>query len=358
MRTFLIWVTIAIILVLNYNIERYVLEDIQIITAIGYDYMEDDTMRGTVAAPFYPQGQDVKPINASFTASGHTIHSIRQQFQREAQRKLASGRLQSILVNKDLAERGVKKVVDSFGRTTFIGRDTKLAVVDGSTKKLLTSNYPNAQNLSRYLSDLLEESIVRMAPNTGLHSFLSQMEGFGQDPFLPLLKREHDHIHYVGLALFKDEKYVDSLSFREGYIFKMLYENFKYGIYEIKYKDTYISIENLRSKVKYNISGSSTRPVVTIHVSLEGKVQDAYGVPLHTQKRIRKVEVEWEKETLEKAEKLVRKLQDIGTDSLGIGEKVRSHFRHFNKSSWESLYPDVQVRIKIKTNIINTGIVE
>lgn len=234
----------------------------------------------------------------------------------------------------------------------------KLAVVDGSTEKLLTADYPNAQSLSRYLSDLLEDSIIKMAPTTELHTFLAQLAGFGQDPFLPIIKKEHEHIRYMGVALFKDDKYVGELPFKDSYIFKMLHESFRHGVYEIKYKETYITIENLRSKVKYSISGSKKSPVVTISVSLKGKVQDASGLSLHTAKKVQNVEEEWKRETKKRAEKVVKKLQELNTDSLGIGERVRSHFRHFDKSSWEDRYPDIPIYIKVETEITNTGITE
>ncbi|KMY55182.1 hypothetical protein AC623_15660 [Bacillus sp. FJAT-27231] len=358
MKKALFWTVIAVILLFNYNLETKVLEDIQIITATGYDYVDKDTLRGTTDAPFYPQGQDVKPINASFTASGHTIHDIRQQSQREAQRNLGAGRLQSFLISKEVAKHGVKHLIDPLGRSTYIGRDIKLAVVDGSTEKLLTADYSNSQVTSRYLSDLLEESISRLAPETELHTFLAQLDGFGQEPFLPIIKQRDDHIRYMGLALFKDDKYVDELSVQDSYIFKMLHEKFKHGIYEIKYKGAYIAIENLQSKVKYSVSGTAAKPRLTIHVTLRGKVQEGYGLTLHTKAKVHAVEKEWRKEMTTKAEKLIRKLQTLRTDSLGIGERVRSHFRNFPKSSWENLYPNVPIHVEVETNIVNTGIIE
>ncbi|HEY9577641.1 MAG TPA: Ger(x)C family spore germination C-terminal domain-containing protein, partial [Pseudobacillus sp.] len=177
-------------------------------------------------------------------------------------------------------------------------------------------------------------------------------------PFLPIIKQAHDHIRYMGLALFKDEKYVGRLSFRDGYIFKMLHENFERGIYEIEYKGAYIAIENLHSKVKYKVSGTKEKPIVSIHVSLKGKVQEGYGMTLHTEEKVRMVEKEWAKETTKRATKVINKLQKLQSDSLGIGEKVASHFRRFDQSSWKELYPDTPIHVKIETNIINTGIVE
>lgn len=354
MKKYLFWSIFTLILLFNYSIETKILEDIQHVSAIGYDYVDGDLMKGTAAAPFYPAGIDVKPLNAFFTAVGHTILDILQKQQMEAQRKLATGRLQNFLISKELAKHGVAELTDPLGRSTDIGRDVYMAVVDGSVEELLTFEYPNAPTSAEYLSDFMEDIV----PQPTVHAFLDQYNGFDQDPFLPIIGKKDDHIQYKGLALFKDDLYVGELSNKDSYIFKLFYEKTKTGTYEISFKNKkYIVTENIRSKVKYKVSGSQDNPLVSVHVSVIGEVKDASSV-LKNRITMKEVEQEWSKETTKRAEKMMRKFQELKIDPLGIGEKVRSHFRNFDKEAWKGRYPTVPVEFDMKVRIVNTGITE
>ncbi|MFF2857623.1 hypothetical protein ACFVSH_23725, partial [Peribacillus sp. NPDC058002] len=208
MKKYLFWIIFTLILLFNYSIETKILEDIQHVSAIGYDYVDGERMKGTAAAPFYPAGIDVKPLNAFFTGVGHTILDILQQQQMEAQRKLATGRLQNFLISKELAKHGIAELTDPLGRSTDIGRDVYMAVVDGSVEELLTFDYPNAPTSAEYLSDFMERNLKDIVPQPTVHAFLNQYDGFEQDPFLPIIGKKDDHIQYKGLALFKDNLYV------------------------------------------------------------------------------------------------------------------------------------------------------
>ncbi|MFE3975015.1 MULTISPECIES: Ger(x)C family spore germination C-terminal domain-containing protein [unclassified Peribacillus] len=74
--------------------------------------------------------------------------------------------------------------------------------------------------------------------------------------------------------------------------------------------------------------------------------------------KMKEVEQEWSKETAERAEKMMRKFQELKIDPLGIGGKVRSHFRNFDKEAWKDRYPTVPVEFYMNVRIVNTGITE
>lgn len=189
MKKYLFWCIFMLILLLYNSIETKILEDIQHVSAIGYDYVDEHRMKGTAAAPFYPAGIDVQPLDAFFTAVGHTFLDILQKQQLESQRKLVTGRLQNFLISKELAKHGVAELTDPLGRSTDIGRDVYMAVVDGSVEDLLTFKYPNAPTSAEYLSDFMERNLKDMIPKPTVHVFLDQYNGFVQDPFLPIIEK-------------------------------------------------------------------------------------------------------------------------------------------------------------------------
>ncbi|MBR8644740.1 hypothetical protein KEH51_10735 [[Brevibacterium] frigoritolerans] len=94
------------------------------------------------------------------------------------------------MISKELAKHGVAELTDPLGRSTNIGRDVYMAVVDGSVEDLLTFEYPNAPTSAEYLSDFMERNLKDIIPQPTVHAFLDQYEGFDQDPFLPIIGKK------------------------------------------------------------------------------------------------------------------------------------------------------------------------
>lgn len=359
MKKILIWSVFALILIMNYQLQPTVLEDTRHISAIGYDTEEDHLVKATAAVPFFPPGENAKPINVTFTATGHTSKSVQQLFQTKSQKQLSLGRLNDVLYSKDTAKKGLFPFIHPFSRAPSIGRDIHLAVVDGKTEDMLKQKYPNTLLTSQYVTDLLDQGLKDIIPKTNLHSFLAQYYGNGQDPFLPLLKLQKQNIKLKGLALFKEDRYISSLSYEDSYLFKLLYENSRYGLYNIQLKDgTYVTIENVRSKVKYHIDGTKENPTIKIDLSLLGQINDASGITIQNMKKTKDIEKQWQQDMKQKTEKVVNHLQELQVDSLGIGERVRSKHRHFNMETWKQSYPTVPIKINVQVKTMDTGIVE
>ncbi|WP_203363134.1 Ger(x)C family spore germination protein [Bacillus sp. REN10] len=359
MRKKIFWIVLTFLLLTNYQLEPTILEDTQHISAAGYDSAGKDRIKATAAAPFFPPGQDVTPKDVTFTAEGHARASMKQLFQREAQKPLSTGRLNNVLYSKDLAQQGIFHLVKPYSRDPNIGRGMHLAIVDGSTEKLLKSKFPSTVLTSRYLAELLDQGIKNIIPETNLHSFLAQYYGEGQDPFLPLLQLKKKHIRLKGLALFKDARYVGSLSYKESYLFKILYEKSRDGNYDIKLNSGhYVVIKNVRSKVKYRISGPKENPNIKIEVSMLGEIIDASGLSLKNPKTVQNIEKQWMQKENKRAKKIIKKFQNLHIDPLGISEKVRSKYRNFDMDKWKNHYPSASINVQIKVKTMDTGIIE
>lgn len=347
----------ATALVVGHSIDSSILEDTQLVYAIGFDYVDEETMKGTAAAPLFPPGENPKPIDIQFTVTAHTAQNAVQELQRESERPLRMGRLQVFLISKELAEHGVRSVIDAPERSPNIRRDLNIAIVDGSAETLLTASHPNTEVSAFYISNLLDKNIKSITPPTTLNHLLNRLDGFGQDAFLPVLKQHDKHIRYQGLAIFREDRYIDQLSFRDSYLFTTLFNPTNKGYYEVKYHDKYVAVLNIRSKPKYTFNGPQERPHLTVRLSVEGRLTDASGLGFKEEK-IHEFEKVWAKELEERSEKLIKKLQELNTDPLGIGAKAKNKYRNFNKGDWESLYPTIPVTVKVEARIRGTGLTE
>ncbi|KKB33195.1 Ger(x)C family spore germination protein [Bacillus thermotolerans] len=356
MKKVLFWTIFVLVIVFSQSIDPSILEDTQLITALGLDYVDEQMVKGTATAPLYPPGQDPKPIPVHFTATARTPQIAVQEFQRESQRPLRVGRMEVYLFSKELAKHGIRKVMDPAERSPQLGRDLQVALVDGSAEKMLVSSYRNGEMPSSYIMDLLEKNVKTLAPSTELHNLMNQLDGFGQDPFLPILEQTEEHIRFTGLAIFKDDQYIDELSFRESYLFRVLFERSTRGYYEVSYKGHYVALMNVASKPDYQFNGPQERPRLTIQLSVEGRLSDAAGLHLDNHGEIKELEQAWAREIKKKTERLTKHFQELGADPLAIGSKARSHYRSFNEAKWEGTYPTIPIEVRVDTTIQNTGL--
>lgn len=146
------------------------------------------------------------------------------------------------------------------------------------------------------------------------------------------------------------------MSNKESYLFKLLYEKTKTGTDQFSLKNKkYIAIQNIRSKVKYKVSGSQDDPRVDVHVSFLGEVKDAPSISVG-KGTLKEMEQAWSKGATVRATKMMNKFQELEVDPLGITEKARSHFRNFDKKAWDQRYPTVPIKFHMKIRITNTGI--
>ncbi|MFC5528593.1 Ger(x)C family spore germination C-terminal domain-containing protein [Cohnella yongneupensis] len=59
-------------------------------------------------------------------------------------------------------------------------------------------------------------------------------------------------------------------------------------------------------------------------------------------------------------EGIVRKLQKLGTDSLGIGAYVRNSmsFKEWKALNWSEVYPEADVRVEAKVHVFDFGMIQ
>ncbi|MED1865972.1 Ger(x)C family spore germination protein [Fictibacillus nanhaiensis] len=338
---------------------KKILEDVQLVSAVGYDYKSNNQveLNGMVAIP--QRGEDVPPISQVFTATTNTSKMARALEQAESPKPFEIGRLEIALYNDQLAEKGIYNLVDTLQRDPSLGRDLYLAVVKGSTKTLLKQQYPLSETPSKYLLQLLNQNMSANIPKSNLHDFLYTYYGKGMDPNLPLLEKDGDRIRVIGTALLKDDKMVGHLKLEDSFLLKLLMEPFEKGIYEVKFKkDQFFTIQNLSSKVEYRFKDVKRSPSIDIFVKVKGRVSEAPKIPVSDPSLIEQLESAAEKAMNKRTNKIVKKLQKSNVDTIGLGDLARSRTRGFDFKRWDEQYPDIPINVKVKVEITQAGITE
>lgn len=332
-----------------------VLEDVQLIQAIGYDYVDSQEFKVTAGATYTPPGIQPMPQNVSLTAIGRTSKQIRQELQAQSPRPIEIGRVGIIIFNQELARTGISDLIDNLQRDPNIGRNVSLVVTNGKSSELLSAESVKDESVSQNIIDIVKQNMERTIPKINLHHFLFQYRGIGFDPFLPLIEKKEDFIRVSGVALFDEDKLIDTIDLREAYILKVLYEKFRKGSIEIDLnEDKQVSIQNLSSNAKYKPERMGSDYKFKISITMDGRVMEGGGLDLTQKKNIEKIEKKSEKMVEKEALALLKKLQKLNVDPLGLEEKLRQN----GYKDWKKKYSSLQFEVETNIHIVQAGIME
>jgi len=341
-----------------------IIDDVRLVQAMGYDYYKDHLLLGTVTSPIFFQSTGsgiIQPKSDVMSVVVKKATEIDNQLESKSEYQIEPGKLLVSLYNDKIAADGLLQYVDTLKRNPNISILTNLAVTQGSAKEILQGHYASNPLVSEYLSDLFKKHANSNFPQTDMHTFLYQFSGDGMDPFLPLLKKEDKHIKILGIALFKGDKYIDYIPYSQSFIFKMLYRSFRKGTYALSSTvSKYVSIENISSKIDYHVipQGINGRhPIVEISIKQIGYVKESSSLlqGKYSMTNLQKILAN----NLQKdGMTLVKHLQRLQTDPLGIGSHVRSFQRNWSEEAWRDYYPNADIRIKVKVTLKHEGIID
>ncbi|MBM7584005.1 spore germination protein [Bacillus pakistanensis] len=335
-----------------------ILEDIQLVQSIGYDYIGDEKFQGTGGSSFITPGEKSIPKSVTFTAEGNTNRKILQKIQSKSPKPIEIGRVGVILFNQEIAKNGIMEHIESLEKDPSVGRDIYLAVSIGSTFEILDGTYPQSESVSQYLTEVIKQNMERTIPKMDLHRYLYHYYGKGLDPFMPVIAHEGRYIQIKGIALFKKDKLVDIIGLKESYVFKVLFESIRKGVLEVDFTEKEeISIRNLSSDTNYKVTKDHEKYQIEVNIKLNGQISDSAGLKLSDDKVIKKIEKATEKQIKEHAANLIKKFQDLEVDPLGMGDKARQK-GDFNKKDWQGQYGDMEIKVHADVDVSQSGIAE
>ncbi|MFC5463512.1 Ger(x)C family spore germination protein [Lederbergia graminis] len=339
------------------NLQQRVLDDVQLITALGYAELDEDIIEITAVYPDFQPDKSVK--SKIFTVQDTMAKEIQNDINLQSEKPYVAGKIEVILYDKNLSERGISKLLDQFIRNPSIGSKIYLGILEGNPKEILSKQYGKIDN-GLFLSNLIEQNIeTGLLPKTNFHLFNYALYSDGMDAWLPIIKQKEDTVNISGIGLFKDDKLVDTLREDDFFLFKALLEHkSNHETFSIRLPENEeLSIFNISSKRKYNISQPMKPSEIIITLKMKAIIRE-YSDKHLTGNKIHKLEKDVEKYLKETSEEMIRKFQEHHIDPLGMGEQIRSRTRKWDKDKWYELYPNLQVTIKPEVTIIGSGIIE
>ncbi|WP_059103693.1 Ger(x)C family spore germination protein [Shouchella shacheensis] len=336
-----------------------VVEELQLVQAYGFDYVDEYKFRGVAGSSVILPGEEVLPKSVIFTATGETSRLIRKQMQTQSSKQMVQGRIGLTMINKELAAQGIFNFLDNLQRDPMIGRNMRMAIVEGTTVDLLSGDYSLDISVYQYLNDLIEQSTKEIFPDGDLHKALYQYYGEGMDIFLPVMEKQGDRVGVVGLALFKDDVFVQQLDARDASFFKLMYESFAGGYYQVEMEDNiFVSLESVNAAPSYTISEDQNGIHVTLDVNVTGLINEKEEIDVSKEINIEKIKKAGTEEFEERMNALIHTFQEQEIDPLGIGDRARSKISHLDMDTWYEQYPGLNIEVEAHLEVISSGIVD
>lgn len=345
-------------------VEQRIIDDIALLNAVAYDVSEEneDELKLTGTYPFI--NKDGKYDQEVITVTGKSSKSAREKLKRSSNLKLESGQLRVAVYSSELAGKGLNKLLDTFPRDPNIGSRVHLAVIKGKAGDAISipikHEGQNATFLEQFITKLNEESAQI---DYNIFQYFRDFYDDGVDPILPVFKIKNEKIKYDGMALFKGDKLIHMLNPKDTKILLFLKDDVKSNDLdlEIKLEDKKETIMLSYVKSKHHVEvmkASEGQKKAIIHLSMSGDVFEYTGEADLSDPKIQDKAKKLISEQLDKSgNKLIKRIQELGVDSLGMGAYTRNKmdYKDWKKLNWSEAYKEMEVEVKTEVEFNNIG---
>ncbi|MFD2170224.1 Ger(x)C family spore germination protein [Tumebacillus lipolyticus] len=348
--------------------QKNILEDLGLITAAAYDLAEDKKLKVTVTMP--ETSQEATEKVQVITAKGALFKEATSNISLATDRQVVSGQMRTAIFSEKLARVGLWRAVDTLLRDVNITSSLILCISDGDAREVLATKYPEHQRVGKYIFELLsKEAKTFSIPKTTLYGFAREYNSSGTDPVIPYIRLTGEHLLAAGTALFRDDRFVGSLSPEETKMFLMLKgsgkgADLKQTLHNLGGDEgaAQVLLTYVLSKQSHEASIQDGKPQIVFDIKLFGQVIEYTGTQSISKKDVlEKIEREVEKGLKKRMEDLIQQLQrKYKCDPIGIGDHLRAKglYKRWNHDIWREAYAQTKIKVNLKLDIIRTGIIK
>jgi spore germination protein KC len=297
---------------------------------------------------------------------GHTMKDAMANMQQQLAEKLYLGHLQIVVVSEDVAKKGLKEVNDFLRRDHEVRRTAWMVVNNKDASKVLKAAPPLETVPSLYLSDTLDNAVrFGKLPREYLGKFWIDLADDGIDAILPAVKViENDRLLIDGLANFKGDKMVGrTVPIEIGAFMTMKEKN--PGGYSIavslgENEGVYL-VKTQERKSKILVKVENEKPSATIVIHIDAILEEEISANNIGGERLKKIEKEANEKMEDICNVLIDKVQEEGSDVLGLGSRVRSKFGSYwdeevkTDEKWSEIFKEMDIKVTVNYTIRRTG---
>ncbi|WP_082232967.1 Ger(x)C family spore germination protein [Halobacillus massiliensis] len=337
-------------------IEESIVDDISMITVIGFDKEEEDKVLATISVPYYLS--EIEVINRVYETEGFFTKDAVDLGSSKSENPMVIAQTEVIIFSKELAEEGLFKYLDSYQRDPSISTRLFVAIAKEESASLLRNQLPTNKDLGVTLGRLFRHNIEQnFLPKTNLHLYLFDYYQEGVDPVLPILTKEQDAFVIDGIGFLKGDQLKGTINFNyDTMVFRQLKESFDHGSFTFKVNDGELaSVQNISSKKHVEVKEGST-PTIKIRVDMDGYMRE-YSGSGGTKKVINEIDKEMEKLLEARAKHILQQFEEWGVDPIGLGNEIRKTRKNWKEKEWENIYEKVNVEVEYNVTVKETGVI-
>lgn len=343
---------------------RVPLEDVGMVGIVGFDYIDENTMKLSIAIPQYsPQAQkDTEVFSVTTDLASKGIIDIEAL----SDKKITFNQLRVILIDEEFARKGnLQKTIRHLYRNPQAADKVLIAIVKGeSTEELIKADYPDKPNINFYLNDLLKPTInTAFNPNTNIHDFVYTLTNPVFDPIMPIIERKEEKIEITSVALFKDKNMLESITAEDAVFIQDIQGKNEIASLSLELNQGHgtekLVFNVVKSKVKIKSNKSIDSPKLTISLDYKGTLVEYRGKrdsKLYTSTGLAEIEKDIDKHIKTEVEQFLEKLKEQKIDPIGLSENFRKNYQgEWTKEMTEEIMSKLQVDVQVSMSIISTG---
>ncbi len=338
------------------------LEKLGMISVIGFDYIDDETMKMTVIMP-QPATEAMKHTQV-VTVETDLLHKGLTEIAAKADKTVTLKQLRVVLFSEEFAKKGqMNKWLEYLFKDGDVRSTIFVAVVKDSAEEMLRTEYPDKQNTSVYINNVFHpRQYTHFSPFTTIHDFVYDETDPLIDTITPYVELKDGVIHIEGLAVFSDGKMKTTFTKQEGKIIQILRGREKLSVFAITLdKDSSekekVALEFVKSKSKIKTNHNQDSPKVTINLEFEGTLSEYEGGKnLANKQQLKTLEKDISKNIEEDIMKLLEKCEELSIEPVGMFESNRMRYKgEWPKGLTIELLSKAEFEVNVETRLMSVG---
>lgn len=296
-------------------------------------------------------------------STGLSLQHALDNLQKRINHQLFLGHTRVLLVSEDVAREGVNDIIDFFRRNPHTRRLLSVIITQDKARDALNVLTSLEQVPAVYLISIIENgSRQGLIPQITLGDFNIALSTPYLDPLTYYSRAGETDFSWKGLALFKEDKMVGSLTERESWLLMHLIKQGPGGNFIFQFdqndKARQLIVKPGSTKTDLKTKVSDGQVTARYEVELEVDIREnTAGHKLGNQKQLTQLAHQIARHLERESQRLIGKLQREGVDALSLGLEIKAHhYKEWKRLNWETVFPKAKIEVHYDVKIRRTGL--
>ena len=338
------------------------------ILAIGLDAVSDTFIRSTIQIPLT---ESTLPPAAGHGASQekkfYTIGTVARTIlgaasvqQSNTPRTLITGHIKSVLINENLARRGIKRYLDNLASTPKTPRSANIFICRQPAGEIL--KYIPAQSIVPGIgfSQQMESPLKRdLTYPIQLWNFFQRLDEPGMDPYAPVIsfQKENETFEITGLAVFRHDRLVGFLDPEQTRVFGIMTGKINGGYLEAPMgSNQFVTYRMVTAKSRITLQDQ--KPFhIKVKIKVSGTLSEIAGRREISDPEYRQIKEQTRRYIEKQCRKTIRLIQSWEADILDFGLECRNQLpERFDPRTWHRRFKEAKVKVVVDFGIVRSGL--